>query len=99
MQVQQVEEVDALLLYVVVLAQFVVDPLKAGRVARYYIVVINVACLGDDAEKGAQLRSPGGQVCCCVLALRAGNSVGIGVIGQPGAVGAAPHERGEAVIL
>ena len=59
-QVQQVEEVDALLLYVIVLAQLIVNPLETGGVTLDDIVVVDVAGLGDDAEEGAQLRPPVG---------------------------------------
>ena len=59
-QVQQVEEVDALLLYVIVLAQLIVNPLETGEVTLDDIVVVDVAGLGDDAEEGAQLRPPVG---------------------------------------
>ena len=98
-QVQQVEEVDALLLYIVIFPQFVVNSLKAGGVTRHHVVVVDVAVLCDDAEEGAQLRSPIGQISCRVFALGRGDVVGVGVIGLPCAVGTAPHEGGEAVIL
>ena len=60
-QVQQVEEMDSFLLYVVVFSKFVVDPLEAGRVAGDDIVVVDVAGFGDDTQEGAKLRSSGGQ--------------------------------------
>ena len=90
---------DALLLDVVVLAQLVVDPLEAGGVAGDHVIVVDVARLGDNAEEGAQLRSSGGQVGCCVLARWQGDAVRVGVICLPSAVGAAPHKGGEAVVL
>ena len=64
-----------------------------------HIIVVYITCFCDDAEEGAQLRSPGGQVDCCVVAGWRGDAVSTGVICFPGTVVAAPHEGGEAVVL
>ena len=48
---------NAFLLYIVVLSQLCVDPLKAGGVPGDDVVVIDVTGFGNDAEEGAELSS------------------------------------------